>query len=223
MTAMACDCTRRRLGLALLGYCGLMAVAGQSGARVAAQGARVLVVGDSLSAEYGIARGTGWVALLEQRLQQQRPGTTVINGSISGETSAGGRTRLPALLQTHRPTHVLIELGGNDALRGWSLKTTEDNLTAMVALVKEAGAQPIVVGMQLPPNYGRRYADDFARVFQRVSERGGAPLVPFLLKGVADRSDARDWFQPDGIHPLARAHPVMLDNVWPVLRSALGG
>lgn len=224
MKAMACDCTRRRFGLALLGYCGLL-MAGPAVARVATAtpGARILVVGDSLSAEYGIARGTGWVALLEQRIRQQRPGATVINGSISGETTAGGRTRLPALLQTHKPTHVLIELGGNDALRGWSLKTTEDNLSAMVTLAKEAGARPILVGMQLPPNYGRRYAEDFARVYQRVSERTGAPLVPFLLQGVADRADARDWFQPDGIHPLARAHPVMLDNVWPVLRASLGG
>lgn len=221
---MAFDCTRRRLGTALLGYCGALALLGPVTvqARVAANDARILVLGDSLSAEYGIARGSGWVALLDRRLKDSKLAATVINGSISGETTAGGRTRLPGLLQTHRPTLVLIELGGNDALRGWSLRTTEDNLTAMVEMVKAAGARPVLVGMQLPPNYGRRYAEDFARLYRQVAERTGSPLVPFLLSGVADRADARDWFQGDGIHPAARAHPVMLDNVWAVLRPLLG-
>ena len=144
-----------------------------------------------------------------------------LNWGISGETTAGGRTRLPGLLQAHRPTHVIIELGGNDALRGWSLQTTQANLVAMVKAAQSAGAQVLLVGMQLPPNYGRRYAQDFARTFEQAAQRTGADLVPFLLKGVADRADAREWFQADGIHPLAKAHPVMLDNVWPALDAQL--
>mgnify|MGYP006211758857 CR=1 FL=1 len=221
--------TRRRRTLTVLGVCAL----GVTPAWLKAQGVqksihrqpvhdvRILVLGDSLSAEYGIARGTGWVALLEQRLRSQGRSASVINGSISGETTAGGRTRLPGLLQQHQPTHVVIELGGNDALRGWSLKTTEDNLVAMARVAQSSGAQAMLVGMQLPPNYGRRYAADFAQVFERAAQSTGAALVPFLLKGVADRPDARQWFQPDGIHPLAKAHPIMLDNVWPTLEAQM--
>lgn len=221
--------TRRRRTLTSMGLCawallpGLLQAQGvQSPAnRKPAHDVRVLVLGDSLSAEYGIARGTGWVALLEQRLRNQGRSATVVNGSISGETTAGGRTRLPGLLQQHQPSHVIVELGGNDALRGWALKTTEDNLVAITKVAQSAGAQVMLVGMQLPPNYGRRYAADFAQVFERAAKATGAALVPFLLKGVADRSDARQWFQPDGIHPLAKAHPTMLDNVWPTLEAQM--
>lgn len=219
-------CTRRGWGLGALGFSAWLLGLGQAAAqtpasRTGATPARILVVGDSLSAEYGIARGTGWVALLEQRLRSQRISAEVINGSISGETTAGGLSRLPALLSTHQPSHVIIELGGNDALRGWSLKTTEANLTGMVELAQKRGAQVLLVGMQLPPNYGRRYAADFANTFQKVAQATSVPLVPFLLQGVADRADARDWFQSDGIHPLAKAHPVMLDNIWPALSAQL--
>jgi acyl-CoA thioesterase-1 len=181
----------------------------------------ILVLGDSLSAEYGLARGAGWVSLLEQRLAQSPLGATVVNASISGDTTSGGRSRLPALLQKHRPTHVLIELGGNDALRGLPLSMTQDNLLAMVRAVRAAGAQAIVVGMQVPPNYGRQYGEDFAGLFAKVAKAEAVPLVPFLLQGIAERKDAEAWFQADRIHPLAKAHPQMLDNVWPVLKRLL--
>lgn len=181
----------------------------------------VLIVGDSLSAEYGLARGAGWVALLEARLTQRGIAAQVVNASVSGETTSGGRTRLPTLLKQHRPTHVVIELGGNDALRGFPVRSTQDNLNAMVQASQAAGAKVLLVGMQVPPNYGKRYSDDFAAVFAQVAQERKAALVPFLLKGVADRSDARDWFQADGIHPLAKAHPVMLENVWSGLKPLL--
>lgn len=183
----------------------------------------VLVLGDSLSAEYGLARDTGWVALLSQRLSQQHAGWRVVNGSISGETTSGGRTRLPALLEQHRPTIVIIELGANDAMRGQSLPKTRDNLKAMIAASRGVGAEVVLVGMMMPPNYGKRYSADFAALFQEVAQTERCALVPFLLKGIGDRPDARDWFQNDGIHPLAKAHPIMLDNVWPALKPLLLG
>jgi acyl-CoA thioesterase-1 len=178
----------------------------------------LLVVGDSLSAEYGIARGTGWVALLEQRLAREKLPWRVVNASISGDTTAGGRSRLPALLARERPALVLVELGGNDALRGLPLQATRDNLVAMVRDAKAAGARVVLAGMQVPPNYGRRYGEDFFALFGQVAKAEGTALVPFLLAGVADVPDAERWFQPDRIHPVAEAHPRMLDNVWPVLR-----
>ncbi|MBT9502515.1 MAG: arylesterase [Burkholderiaceae bacterium] len=181
----------------------------------------ILVLGDSLSAEYGIARGEGWVALLEQRLAKNRQAVTVVNASISGDTTSGGRSRLPALLQKHRPSHVLVELGGNDALRGLPLTMTQDNLLAIVGACKAAGAKPIIVGMQVPPNYGRQYGEEFAGLFAKVAKAQSAPLVPFLLQGIAERKDAEAWFQADRIHPLAKAHPQMLDNVWAVLKGQL--
>ena len=177
----------------------------------------ILVVGDSLSAEYGIARGSGWVALLQQRLDKDKRPARVINASISGDTTAGGRSRLPALLLQHRPTHVVIELGGNDALRGLPITGTRDNLTAMVRAAQAAGAQALLVGMQVPPNYGKAYTDAFAGVFNEVAQATKAALVPFLLKGVADSPNAEALFQPDRIHPREAAHPMMLDNVWPVM------
>ena len=183
----------------------------------------MLVVGDSLSAEYGLPRGKGWVALLQQRLQLQMPGVQVVNASISGDTTAGGRSRLQALLTQHRPTHVVIELGGNDALRGLPLKSTEDNLRAMARAAKAAGARVLIAGMQGPPNYGKRYADDFAGLFATVAREERAVLVPFLLAGVADVPQAERWFQPDRIHPTAEAHPRILDNVWPALKTLLSG
>lgn len=196
--------------------------AGPAPARPAARReAVVLIVGDSLSAEYGLPRGRGWVALLQQRLDAQLPGVRVVNASISGDTTSGGRSRLPALLQQHRPTHVILELGGNDALRGLPLAMTEDNLRTMARAAKAAGARVLITGMQVPPNYGRRYADDFAALFGKVARDEQAALVPFLLAGVADVPDAERWFQPDRIHPSAEAHPRILDNVWPVLRPLL--
>lgn len=219
------DCTRRRIVLAGVGAC--VAAAAAAWPLVAQASAatqlerRILILGDSLSAEYGLARGTGWVALLQERLARQRTAAEVVNASISGETTSGGRSRLAALLKQHRPTHVVVELGANDALRGFPLRVTQDNLRAMVEASQAAGAKVLLVGMRVPPNYGRRYADDFAELFVSVSRERKAALVPFLLKDVADRPDARDWFQPDGIHPLAKAHPVMLDHVWMGLKPLL--
>ena len=183
----------------------------------------MLIVGDSLSAEYGLPRGRGWVALLGLRLAGRVPPVQVVNASISGDTTAGGRSRLPALLKQHAPTQVVIELGGNDALRGLPLKSTEDNLRAMAQAAKAAGARVLIAGMQVPPNYGQRYGDDFIALFVRVAKDEGAALVPFLLAGVADAPDADRLFQPDRIHPSAAAHPRILDNVWPVLKPLLGG
>ena len=187
----------------------------------AAEAPVILVVGDSLSAEYGLKAGDGWVALLQARLAQQKKPHRVVNASISGDTTAGGRSRLPAALRTHKPAIVVIELGGNDALRGLPLSSTRDNLLTMAKAAQAAGAKVIVVGMQVPPNYGASYGREFEGLFAEVAKQAQAALVPFLLKGVADRADAMDWFQPDRIHPLAKAHPAMLDNVWPALKPLL--
>lgn len=196
--------------------------AGSSGVAAAAADAPVvLVVGDSLSAEYGLKAGDGWVALLQQRLSTQKKPYRVVNASISGDTTSGGRSRLPAALRTHKPAIVILELGGNDALRGLPLSSTRDNLLAMAKAAQDAGAKVIVVGMQVPPNYGAAYGREFEGLFADVAKQAKASLVPFLLKGVADRADAMDWFQPDRIHPLAKAHPQMLDNVWPALKALL--
>ena len=181
----------------------------------------VLVVGDSLSAEYGLRRGTGWVALLEKRLAKEFAGARVINASISGDTTSGGRSRLGALLTQHKPSQVVIELGGNDALRGLPLVMTRDNLGAMVQAAQRAGARVLVVGMQMPPNYGAAYGVEFAELFASVARENKAALVPFLLKGIADDPDPTRLFQADRIHPREEAHPVMLDNVWPQLRRLL--
>lgn len=181
----------------------------------------LLIVGDSLSAEYGLPRGSGWVSLLESRLVRRGMPVRVVNASISGETTAGGRTRLASLLKQHRPSHVILELGGNDALRGFPLRSTQENLNDMTQASLAAGAKVLLVGMQVPPNYGKRYSDDFAAMFARVAKERSVALVPFLLKGVADRPDSREWFQPDGIHPLSKAQPVMLDNIWQELNRML--
>jgi acyl-CoA thioesterase-1 len=182
---------------------------------------RIVVLGDSLSAEYGLVRGTGWVALLEQRLAAEKIAASVVNASISGDTTSGGRARLGALLKQHKPTVLVIELGANDALRGLPLKNTEDNLAAMAQAAQKVGAKVILVGMQVPPNYGRQYAEQFAQLFVSVAQKNKTALVPFLLKDIADREDAAAWFQSDSIHPLAKAHPQMIDNVWPALRPLL--
>ena len=190
-------------------------------AQAAPAGRTVLVVGDSLSAEYGLKRGEGWVALLEKRLEAEKIAAKVINASVSGDTTSGGRSRLPALLNQHRPTHVVIELGGNDALRGLPLANTEDNLRWMAEAAQKAGAKVLLVGMQVPPNYGSDYTRRFEAVFGKVAQERKTALVPFLLKGVADGPNATALFQNDRIHPRAEAHPAMLDNVWPELRKLL--
>jgi len=186
-----------------------------------AKDAVVLIVGDSLSAEYGLQRGRGWVALLEDKLASERAPARVVNASISGDTTAGGRSRLPALLRQHRPAVVVIELGGNDALRGLPLNMTRDNLAAMARLSREAGAQVLIVGMEMPPNYGARYAQEFREVFSAVAKTEQSALVPFFLAGVADGADPLKLFQSDRIHPNEAAQPIMLANVWPALRPLL--
>ncbi|RJG07933.1 arylesterase [Noviherbaspirillum cavernae] len=178
----------------------------------------VLVLGDSLSAEYGLARGAGWVSLLEKRLHAEKIDASLVNASISGETTSGGKTRLQALLDQHRPAVVIIELGGNDALRGLSLTATETNLRAMVTASQMAKAKVLLVGMQIPPNYGRDYADKFAAIYAKVAQDNKTALVPFLLDGVADQERL---FQADRIHPTSAAQPIMLDNVWPRLKALL--
>ena len=186
-----------------------------------AEAERILVVGDSLSAEYGLTRGSGWVALLEQRLAREALRATVVNASISGDTTAGGRARLPTLLQQRKPTLVILELGGNDALRGLPLEETRRNLSAMAQDAKAAGARVLLIGMQLPPNYGRKYSDDFTAMYSAVARTQGAALVPFMLKGVADIPNAESMFQADRIHPVATAQPIILANIWPVLEPLL--
>lgn len=181
----------------------------------------LLVLGDSLSAEYGLKRGTGWVSLLQARLAQEKLDVRVVNASISGETTSGGRSRLPALINQHRPTHVVIELGGNDALRGLPLAMTRDNLSWMTQASRQAGARVLLVGMQLPPNYGRDYGERFSELFVQVGRQQQAAVVPFFLQGFANLPDAARYFQPDRIHPTEEAQPLMLATVWPELRKLL--
>lgn len=181
----------------------------------------VLILGDSLSAEYGLARGTGWVALLEQKLQKEKRKVQVTNASISGETTSGGRSRLPTLLKQHQPSVVVIELGGNDALRGLPLAGTLENLRAMTQAAQTAGAKVLLLGMQMPPNYGKKYAQDFEQLFIQVAQERQTALVPSLLQGVANASDPTALFQADRIHPSAQAQPILLSNVWPKLLPLL--
>jgi acyl-CoA thioesterase-1 len=183
--------------------------------------ATILVVGDSLSAEYGLKRGSGWVALMEQRLALEKIPATVVNASISGDTTSGGRARLPALLAKHHPTVVILELGANDALRGLPLPMTQDNLQAMTLAAQAAKAKVLIVGMQMPPNYGQNYGARFAALFATVAKANKTGLVPFLLKDVADGPDALRLFQNDRIHPIEAAHPTILNNVWPGVKKLL--
>jgi acyl-CoA thioesterase-1 len=214
--AWLAHCSRIAAGAAALAAMPLRAQAPQASQPV------ILVVGDSLSVEYGLPRGSGWVALLEQRLAREKIAARVVNASISGDTTSGGRSRLPALLAQHKPTHVVLELGGNDALRGLPIAMTQDNLAVMTRAAKAAGARVLVAGMQMPPNYGRQYGEQFASMFATVAKNEGVALVPFFLKGVADIEDSVErMFQPDRIHPNAAAQPVMLGNVWPVLAPLL--
>ncbi len=178
----------------------------------------ILILGDSLSAEYGLSRGQGWVALLEKRLQETKIVAQVINASISGETSSGGKVRLDALLKKHRPDIVVIELGGNDALRGLALNATETNFRSMIKLSQQNQAKVVLIGMRIPPNYGSQYAEQFFQIYGRLAQQEKVALVPFLLEGVADKDEL---FQADRIHPNAKAHPMILNTVWPYLKPLL--
>jgi acyl-CoA thioesterase I len=192
-----------------------------AGLAAAAPSGPVLVVGDSLSAEYGLKRGTGWVALLEKRLAAQKSPVAVVNASISGDTTSGGRSRLAPLLAQHKPAVVVIELGANDALRGLPLAMTEENLSQMAQAAQKAGAKVLLVGNQVPPNYGANYSNQFAGLFAKVAKRHKAAAVPFMLKGVADVTDPTRMFQSDRLHPKEEAQPLILDNIWPELKKLL--
>lgn len=210
-------CIALGIGLAVMGLNPVVAAT----AAVNKPKANVLVLGDSLSAEYGLKRGSGWVALLEQKLGEEKILATVTNASISGDTTSGGRARLPTQLARHRPTLVVIELGANDALRGLPIGLTQDNLTAMTLMAQKAGAKVLLLGMQMPPNYGRDYGLRFADMYAGVAKTTRATLVPFMLKGIADAPDSLKWFQADRIHPKEEAHPLILANVWPELKKGL--
>lgn len=179
----------------------------------------VLIMGDSLSAAYGVQTEQGWVNLLRERLQAEGfDQWQVANASISGETTDGGERRLPALLKRHDPEIVILELGGNDGLRGFPPKVTRDNLQRMIELSQQQGARVLLVGIQMPPNYGKRFTQAFAAIYPDLAKTQDTALVPFFLEGIYDR---QGFMQNDGIHPTAEAQPVLLDNVWPHLQPLL--
>jgi len=188
------------------------------GAAAADERPVILVLGDSLSAGYGLRPAEGWVSLLERRLDAQGYEHRVVNASVSGETTVGGLERLPRALKLHRPAVVIVELGGNDGLRGLPVAELEANLASMVEQSRKAGARVVLTGIRIPTNYGPRYTDEFFAVYARLADRYGLGLVPFFLEGVALREE---MFQDDGIHPGPEAQPVLLDNVWPVLEPLL--
>ena len=175
----------------------------------------VLVLGDSLSAEYGLNRGTGWVALLEKKLKAEKLEAAIVNASISGETTSGGRARLPALHTQHKPDIVVIELGANDGLRGQPVAAAEANLRNMVTLAQKSKAKVVLVGMRMPPNYGRAYTESFFGMYSKLAKEYKTTLVPFMLEGVAEKPAL---FQADRLHPNANAHPTILANIWPQLQ-----
>jgi acyl-CoA thioesterase-1 len=178
----------------------------------------ILVLGDSLSAEYGLVRGTGWVPLLVDKLKTEKIDAGVVNASISGETTSGGKSRLPQLLEKHRPDVVVIELGANDGLRGLSIAATEQNLRAMIKASKNAGAKVLLLGMQIPPNYGTDYTRRFTDMYPKLAKESKVALVPFLMENFAQQPA---MFQADRIHPTSEAQPIMLNNVWPRLKPLL--
>jgi len=187
-------------------------------ASAAAASHTLLVFGDSLSAAYGIAPQQGWVQLLAERVRKAALPWQVVNASVSGETTAGGLRRLPEDLKRHHPSIVAIELGANDALRGQPVASIRSNLEQMIRLAREAHAQPVLVGIMIPPNYGIDYAAEFRQVYREVARRHEVPLVPFLLEGIVDQPA---MFQADQLHPTAQAQPRLLDNVWPTLEPLL--
>jgi|SRR5690554_4685940 len=179
---------------------------------------RILVFGDSLSAAYRIAEQSGWVALLQKRLDEHESDFRVINASVSGETTVGGLARLPAMMETHQPEIVILELGGNDGLRGLPVPSIKQNLQRMIELAQDGGAHVLLLGIQIPPNYGPRYTTPFYAQYQDLAETYQIPLIPFLLEGIADNPAL---MQDDGIHPTAEAQPMIVEIVWPVLQELL--
>jgi len=200
----------------LAAWCAVLVIAVPAAAQVASP--VILVVGDSVSAGYGLPGGQGWVDLLAQKVKADGYRYRVVNGSISGDTTAGGNARLPALLAQHKPAIVIVELGGNDALRGGPLATTRSNLDAMVVAAQAAGARVLLIGMEMPSNYGPSYVRDFRALFADVAKTHRVPLVPALFAGFGEDLAL---FQPDRIHPTAEAQPRLLNNVWPMLQPLL--
>ena len=178
----------------------------------------LLVYGDSLSASYGIEEEQGWVTLLQEKLHDENLGINVVNGSVSGETTTGGLARLPAMLDRYKPDLMILELGGNDGLRGLPVSIMRDNLAEMIDLAEGAGAKVILTGIQIPPNYGPRYTEPFFATYAELSEEKSLPLVPFLIDGIPQQPEL---MQNDGIHPRAEAQHMILDNVWPILKPQL--
>jgi acyl-CoA thioesterase-1 len=209
------------VGLLLAGIYFLVPLVQASEANTRGQEKTVLIVGDSLSAEYGLTRGTGWVELMAQQAKKESIDLKWVNASISGDTTSGGVTRLPSLLKLHQPSLVVIELGGNDALRGLDMGMTQANLMSMVKASQSAGAKVLVIAMQVPPNYGANYLKQMSAAYEKVSQNSGAQLNLQFLKGVADDPDPLKWFQADRIHPNEKAQPLMMRNVWPQLKKML--
>lgn len=208
-----------RVTLAALSLTAGLPSAHAADAQAARSSPTIVVLGDSLSAEYGLPRDTGWVNLLRERLAKERLDYSVANSSISGDTTSGGLARLPAILNRLKPAVVVVELGANDALRGVPLATTEANLRTIVERSQAVHAKVLLVGMYVPPNYGPDYSQKFHGVYEQLSKEKKVPLVPFLLAGIADKPAL---FQADQIHPTVQAQPLLLENVWPNLKPLLG-
>lgn len=198
----------------------MVAVSLFSAAVAGGESRAILVYGDSLSAAYGFNLEKSWVSLLETRLQAREPPYQVVNASISGETTRGGAARIESVLAMHRPEIVLVELGGNDGLRGIDLSTTRKNLETIVQACLNAGAKVLLLAMELPPNYGQSYTAEFREIYKSMGKRQDVTLVPFFLDGVADNTTL---MQADGIHPEAEAQPTLLENIWPYLEPMLEG
>lgn len=211
-------CGWRKLALAVCVTTLLPAMVPATASMARAATPAILVLGDSLSAEYGLARDAGWVKLMEARLRAERFDYSVVNASISGETTVGGKTRLPDLLARHHPAVVIVELGANDALRGLPLQTTEANLRSIVTSAQQAKASVLLVGMRIPPNYGPDYTERFFSLYPKLAGEYKLRLVPFLLEQVVAKPE---WFQADRIHPTAQAQGTLLDTVWPQLKPLL--
>ena len=201
----------------ILGLC-VTVLAGNPAYGAGPSPAAILVWGDSLSSGFGLKKRQEWPALLQTRLREKGFDYTVVNESVTGETTAGGLTRLPEALGRVKPAVLIIELGGNDGLRGLPPMVMADNLTAMVALGKEHGAKVLLAGMMLPPNYGQAYVHNFSRVYEKVAKNQKVALLPFLLEGFGEKSQ---MFQSDGIHPVAEAQPKIVDNIWESLQPLL--
>lgn len=210
--------TRWRLATALFCWLYLFNAHAEPPATASAATHTILVIGDSLSAEYGLARGSGWVSILAEKLATEKTGYQIQNSSISGDTTSGGVSRLPATLIHHMPDIVIIELGANDALRGLSLDMTRANLAKMIEMVQRTNARVLLIGMEIPPNYGRHYADQFKQLFSSLAAQYKTESVPFLLAGMATD---RQQFQSDGIHPTENAQPRLAQNVWAKLKPML--